>query len=182
MNGTTPVCGEDKVLWDIEDFYGTRRSVTTESYFVPSATICLFSPQVYIGTNSTTKMTLDQSGLKLTLKCGSVLHFPINLSNNLPFMLTQNLLDRGRTQEKETRLEIPTLKVKPKNKSSLKMSTFGSGVYSSGTAIHNTLVEHSVLERSNHNLNPAQQELIKWHCRWSYVSFDRVRIILVKPH
>ena len=97
-------------------------------------------------------------------------------------MLTQNSLDRGRTPEKETRLKIPALKVKPKNKSSLKMSTFGFGVYSSGTVIHNTLVEHSVLERSNHNLNPAQQELIKWHCRWNHVSFDRVRMILAKPH
>ena len=39
VNGTTPVCGEGNVVWNIEDFYGTRRSVTTASYFVPSATI-----------------------------------------------------------------------------------------------------------------------------------------------
>ena len=162
MNDTTPpVCREGNVLWDIEDFDGTRRSVTTTSYFVLSATICLFSPQGYIGTNDTAKMTLDRSGLQLTLKYGSVLHFPINLSNNLSFMLTQNSLDRGRTPEKKQGLKIPTLKVKPKNKPSRKLSTSGSGVYSSGTAIHNTLVEHSVLERSNHNLNPAQQKLIK---------------------
>ena len=89
VNGTTPVCGERNVLWDIADFYRTRRSVTTASYFVPSATIRLFSPQVYIETNDTAKMTLDRSGLQLTLNCGSVLHFSINLSNNLPFMLTQ---------------------------------------------------------------------------------------------
>ena len=79
-------------------------------------------------------------------------------------------------------MKIPTLKNKPNNKSSLKLSTSGTGVYSSGTTIHNTLVEHSILERSNHNLNPAEQELIKWHCRWSHVSFDRVRMILAKPH
>ena len=58
VNGTTPVYGVGNVLWDIEDFYGTRCSVTTASYFVPSATIRLFSPQVYIGTNDTAKMTL----------------------------------------------------------------------------------------------------------------------------
>ena len=39
VNGTTPVCGEGKVCWKIEDFNGTRRSVTTEAYYVPSATI-----------------------------------------------------------------------------------------------------------------------------------------------
>ena len=56
VNGTTPVCGEGNVLWDIEDFYRTYRSVTTAFYFVPSATIRLFSPQVCIGTNDTVKM------------------------------------------------------------------------------------------------------------------------------
>ena len=76
-------------------------------------------------------------------------------------MLTQNSLDRGKTPEKEKGLKVQTLKVKPNNKSNLKLSTFGSGVYSSGTASHNTLVEHSVPEHSNHNRNPAQQELIK---------------------
>ena len=161
MNVTTPVCRGGNVLWVIEDFYGTRRSVANTSYFVPSATICLISPQIYLGTNDTAKMTLDQSGLQLTLKRGSVLHFSINLSNNLSFVLTQNLLDRGRTTEKEKGLKIRRLKVKPNNKFSLKLSTSGSGVYSSSTAIHNTLIEHSVLECSNHNLNPAQQELIK---------------------
>ena len=62
------------------------------------------------------------------------------------------------------------------------MSTFESGVYSSGTAIHNTLVEHSVLERSNHNLNPAQQELMKWYCSWIHINFECVKMILAKPH
>ena len=54
VNGTTPVCGEGEVLWDIEDLYGTRQSVITDAYFVPTATIRLFSSQVYIDTNSTT--------------------------------------------------------------------------------------------------------------------------------
>ena len=63
VNGKTPVCKEGKILWDIGTFYGTRRSVTTESYFVPSASISLFSSQVYTGTNNTAKMTLDRSGL-----------------------------------------------------------------------------------------------------------------------
>ena len=53
FNGTTSVCGEGNVVLDIEDFYGTRRSVTTASHFGPSTTIRLFSPQVYIGTNNT---------------------------------------------------------------------------------------------------------------------------------
>ena len=59
VNGTTPVCGEGNIVWNIEDFYETRRYVTTASYFVPIATIYLFLPQGYIGTNDTAKITLD---------------------------------------------------------------------------------------------------------------------------
>ena len=42
VNGTTPVCKEGEVLWDIEDFYETCQSIVTESYYVPNATICFF--------------------------------------------------------------------------------------------------------------------------------------------
>ena len=164
VNGTTPVCGEGEVLWDIEDYYGTRRSVITDAYFVPTATIRLFSPQVYIGTDSTANMTLDRSGLQLTLKCGTILHFPINLSNNLPFMLTENSLNKGRKPKRKSNLQLSTPDHKPPKKQlNLKMSTFGSGVYSSGASIYNNLIEHSVLQRSNQNLDPAQHELMKWH-------------------
>ena len=43
-------------------------------------------------------------------------------------------------------------------------------------------MKHSVLKNSNQNLNPAQQELMKWHCPWSHVNLDSVRMILAKPY
>ena len=150
--------------------------------FWSSSLICLFSPQVYIDTNRTANMTLDRSGLQLTLKCGTSLHFPISLSNNLPFMLTQNSLDKGRKPQKESSLKMLTLECKPKRQSCLKMSTFGSGLYSSRDTIYNNLVEHSVFERPNQSLNSAQQELMKWNFQWSHVNLERVQMILAKPH
>ena len=147
VNGTTPVCGEGDVRWDIEDFYVTRWSVVTKAYYVPSTTIYVFSSQVYIGTNSTSRITLKRTGLQLTFTNGTILYFPISNSNHLPFVLTQTSLDKKR-----------------KPKSSLKMSTFGTKVYSSGTEIYNSLIEHSIFEFNNFNLNPSQQELLTWHC------------------
>ena len=96
VNGTTPVAGQGNVQWNVEDFYGTRRSIITEAYFVPDAQIRLFSPQVYISTHPTAKLSLNSKGIDLTLKCGTVLHFPISKGNNLPFMLTQAVLDKRR--------------------------------------------------------------------------------------
>ena len=48
--------------------------------------------------------------------------------------------------------------------------------------VHNNLIEHSIFKRDNFNLDPSQQELLKWHCRWSHVNLDRVRMILARPH
>jgi hypothetical protein len=89
VNGTTPVCGQGIVEWPIEDVQGVRRSIITEAYFVPDAGIRLFSPQTYIGKNKTSMHMYDSDGVRFTLKCGTVLRFLFNNSNNLPLMLTQ---------------------------------------------------------------------------------------------
>jgi hypothetical protein len=89
VNGTTPVCGQGIVEWPIEDVEGVRRSIVTEAYFVPDAGIRLFSPQIYIGKNKTSMLVCDSDGIQFTLKCGTILRFPFNNSNILPFMLTQ---------------------------------------------------------------------------------------------
>jgi hypothetical protein len=78
VNGTTPVCGEGSVHWKIEDMEGIRRTIITDAYYVPDATIRLFSPQVYIGKDKTSKLFIDHTGTHFTLKCGTVLCFPIN--------------------------------------------------------------------------------------------------------
>ena len=83
-------------------------------------------------------------------------------------MLTQTQLDKGR------KLNNSSL--------NLKISTNSSGLYNSGVEVHNNLIEHSIFKRDNFNLDPSQQELLKWHCRWSHVNLDRVRMILARPH
>jgi hypothetical protein len=104
-------------------------------------------------------MQIDSNGILFTLKCGTVLNFPFNQSNNLPFMLTESSL-RSR---------------KPAHISS-SISTL------SGKSIFTSLIDRSVFNRDNFNLNPSQQELLKWHCRWCHCDLNRVRMILSKPH
>ena len=83
-------------------------------------------------------------------------------------MLTQALLDKRRTL--------------PNSNLNLKISTPSSGIYNSGMKIHNNLIEHSIFKRDTFNLDPSQQELLKWHCRWSHVNLDQVRMVLAKTH
>jgi hypothetical protein len=148
VNGTTPVCGQGLVLWPIEDVDGVRRSITTDAYYVPDAGIRLFSPQAYIGKNKTSMLICDSNGIRFTLKCGTVLRFPFNNSNNLPFMLTES-----------------SLKAQKNSHSHLLSSSLG---------IYNSLLDRSIFNRDNFNLNPAQQELLKWHCRWCHCDLNWV--------
>jgi hypothetical protein len=160
VNGSTPVCGQGIVNWDIEDVDGTQRILRTEAYYVPDAGIRLFSPQVYIGNNKTARLLIDHTGILFTLKCGSVMRFPFNKSNNLPFMLTKNSLQSRRKSHLLSYVNTLTSK-----------SIFNS----------NSLIDRSVFNRDNFNLNPSQLELLKWHCRWCHCDLNRVRMILSKP-
>jgi len=163
VNGSTPVCGQGSVEWPIEDVDGTRRTIVTDAYYVPDAGIRLFSPQVYIGNNKTANMHIDHNGIAFTLKCGTLLRFPFNKGNNLPFMLTERSL-QSRQRSHLT--------------SSLNTVSIREGAAHNN---NNSLIDRSVFNRDNFNLNPAQQELLKWHCRWCHCDMNRVRMILSKP-
>jgi hypothetical protein len=159
VNGSTPVCGQGPVDWPVEDVNGVCRTITTDCYYVPDARIRLFSPQVYIGNNKTANMQIDLHGIAFTLKCGSTLHFPFNKGNNLPFMLTERSLQ----SRKRSHL------------------TSSVSVLSREGGSYNSLIDRSVFNRDNFNLNPSQQELLKWHCRWCHCDFNRVRMVLARP-
>jgi hypothetical protein len=161
VNGTTPVCGQGPVEWPIEDVVGTRRTITTDAYYVPDAGIRLFSPQVYIGSNKTANMHINNNGIAFTLKCGTLLRFPFNKGNNLPFMLTERSLKSRQGSHFTSSLNVISDR--------------------EGAAYNNSLIDRSVFNRDNFNLNPAQQELLKWHCRWCHCDLNRVRMILSKP-
>ena len=88
----TTISGEGMATWLIKDFNGITRSLSTTAYYVPDATIRLFSPQVYIRENPTnSSLLLDSEGIAMTLTCGTILRFPLQKGSNLPIILTQKL-------------------------------------------------------------------------------------------
>jgi hypothetical protein len=91
----TKVSGQGPIEWDIEDVNGLLKKLKTTSYYVPEATICLFSPQAYFKANPKGHLTLNNNGIILHMPCGTNLNFPIQPGSNLPIMLTRQALHRS---------------------------------------------------------------------------------------
>jgi hypothetical protein len=47
LSGSTEVIGEGTVNWLVRDMFGNKRKIRTTAYYVPEASIRLFSPQTY---------------------------------------------------------------------------------------------------------------------------------------
>ena len=95
-SGKTKAVGEDPIKWDIEDvLVGTRRLLKTNTCYVPTTTIRLFSPQTFKRNNAKAQLLLNSKGTCLTLEYGTLLQILLNLSFNLPFMLTETAVNRN---------------------------------------------------------------------------------------
>lgn len=175
LSGRTPVVGEGQITWQIEDVAGTKHSIGTYAYYVPSASIRLFSPQIYINEAGKGKLVLARSGVTFTLKCGTILKFPLNRQSNLPFMLTMKALNAHRHRQcshfqafhlSVTLFQAPLIQYTAHNGSQ---------------HAFNSLTTRSVLCRDNFNLHPFQQELLLWHCRLGHANFQRIQSLLSPP-
>jgi hypothetical protein len=69
----TKVSGQGPIEWDIEDANGVLKKLRTISYYVPEATIRLFSPQAYFKANPKGSLTLNIDGIFLHMPCGTSL-------------------------------------------------------------------------------------------------------------
>jgi hypothetical protein len=65
----TKVAGQGPIEWDIGDVNGVLKKLQTTSYYVPEATICLFSPQTYFKENPTSHLALNIDGIILHMPC-----------------------------------------------------------------------------------------------------------------
>ena len=84
LSQTTKVHGVGKVEWTVRDVFGATRTIKPQAYYVPDATVCLFSPQTYFREQQKGHLRLDHSSTTLQLHNGSFLQFPYNANNNLP--------------------------------------------------------------------------------------------------
>jgi hypothetical protein len=91
--GTTEVIGEGNVNWLVRDMFGNKRKSRTTVYYVPEASIRIFSPQTYFKEKKAGSLHITHDRTALTLKDGSRLDFHYQ-ENNLPLMLTDKHFNR----------------------------------------------------------------------------------------
>jgi hypothetical protein len=89
LSGSTEVIGEGTVNWLVRDMFRNKRKIQTTAYYVPDASIRLFSPQTYFKEKKAGSLLITHDRTTLTLKDGSRMDFPYQ-ENNLPLMLTDN--------------------------------------------------------------------------------------------
>jgi len=108
ISHTEHVVGKGVVEWTIRDVFGTVRTIQTTAYYVPAASIRLFSPQQYFSETSSGSLLLNHRHAKLVLHDGTDLEFPYNAGSNLPLMLPATPSTVGLTFENVKALSLTT--------------------------------------------------------------------------
>jgi hypothetical protein len=152
LSTSTSVLGVGTVRWTIRDVFGCTRTIETEAYYVPHATIRLFSPQRYFQENDAGSFWCDSRRSILTLADGSDLEFPYNQGSNLPLMLPHTTTQMGLTFE-----------------DSQLFRELGSAA----------LV--TVADDMNQNITASQKELLTWHWKLGHAHFDWIQKLAAKP-
>jgi hypothetical protein len=185
---TTKVTGQGPIVWEIEDVNGVIKKLPTNSYYVPEATIRLFSPQEYFKENPKASLVLNVEGISLHMPCGTVLKFPIQPGSNLPIMLTRQSLHRGRTNPRSGKPHHkPSFNHMSNTLSFLCSATYDYFVhgmifhFQHSGAMAAVICDDAVLKQANNNLSSEQKELLLWHHRLGHISIARVQSLLQKP-
>jgi hypothetical protein len=167
------------IEWNIQDAKGIVKPIQTSAYYVPQATIRLFSPQVYIkeDKSNTSEMTLRKNGVSLVLSCGATLFFPINSGSNLPIMLTETALNRGNKKGTFTAFHLQDKYNFQPSADRINLQLLANQL----SIFQSTVLDKSLLSRDNINLSPGSKELLLWHCRLAHADFQRILSILAKP-
>ena len=179
ISGKTPVVGQGQIEWNIQDVNGIVKPIQTTAYYVPSATIRLFSPQVYINDDKTnsSEMILKKNKITFILSCGTRLQFPINQRSNLPIMLTEAALNSGRKKGTFTSFHIQDHSAFQPTTDRLNLQLLSDQL----SVYQTTILDKSLLRQDNINLSPSSKELLLWHCRLGHAEFQRILSILAKP-
>ena len=90
ISSSSKVEGAGIVRWNVTDQNGVTSVIETAAYYIPSASIRLYSPQYHFREHCDGSLRMDNVGLLLTLpahRVKSALSSPFNAINNLPMML-----------------------------------------------------------------------------------------------
>ena len=154
LSSTTRVEGVGMVQWTVRDVFGTVRTIKTTAYYVPSASIRLFSPQTYFQENDAGRFVMEARRTILTLADGSEIEFPYNPGSNLPLMLPAG------------------------SPSMVGMTWEDTAMLADGHSVGNYM---SVAAEINQNLTASQKELLTWHWKLGHASLRWVQSLARDP-
>ena len=154
MNGLTDsalIEGKGWVEWTVKDVFGRIHVMRTMAFYVPAASIRLFSPQLYFQANHAGRCTFDEHSVMLTTANGEELQFPYHPGSNLPYMY----LAPGVVQAGLSEADLAFL-------------------YESQNAEAFT----KMFEDNNYNLSKPQKELLTWHSRLGHAGFRWIQDLM----
>ena len=67
LSHTTKVMGCGPISSEVVNYFGTIQSIWTQAYYIPDATICLFSPQLYFQEHQSGSLTCNATQVSLSL-------------------------------------------------------------------------------------------------------------------
>jgi hypothetical protein len=153
LTAKTHVVGKGMVEWPIRDYWNVPGVIKTSAYYVPNASIRLFSPQCYFQEHENQGRCIIH-GRKATMELpdNTVLEFPYNPGNNLPLMLTDE---------------------------NFQVSPGHSEINFFSTNLSSLL---SVMGQTNQNLRLAQKELLLLHFKLGHAGFQWCQQLCRKPN
>ena len=143
VSSTTKVEGVGTVAWRVIDLYGAVHTIKTRAYYVPSASIRLYSPQRHFQQSLEGALTMNWEHLTLRFPGPVKLSFPI-APNGLPLMFLDN------------------------NQGPIAGVTFADAAMFSDVPY----ILANVADETNQNLSGPQRELLLWHHKLAHVNFD----------
>ena len=156
INSETPISGTGTVEWEIEDAQGLVMKIRVQAYYVPEASIRLFSPQYYFQEKGKGKLICDKDCVLLDLdEEGYLYKFPYQKMNNLPFMLTREFLQKQRGVAGLTMQECEFLAT--------------------------THAMPSIVDATNQNLTGSQKELLLWHHHLGHINMKWIQTLAQQP-
>ena len=155
LNSSANVVGVGNVKWMIRDVFGCTREIVTVAYYVPNASIGLFSSQTYFKEKMQGELHVNAHRSQLTLHDGSRVEFPFSHNGNLPIMLTTKHFNK--TQH------------------------FAGLSIEDAQMLGNLGGLLSVADENNQNVTAPQRELLLWHQRLGHTAMQRCQTLLRVP-
>ena len=154
LNSETQVSGTGIVEWVIQDAMGEVRTIKVEAYYVPEATIRLFSPQQYFKEHQAGHLIATHKDVTLMLPEGVPLYFPYQDDNNLPMMLTNEYI---------------------KSQSNIAGLSFEECAFLGNATLN------SIVDTTNLNMTASQKELLLWHWKLGHAHMKWIQALAAEP-